>query len=98
MAPLRIPRLPASPVEDSLEARVFVLSAFAVACLSVVLYGQDYVIPVLGFAPAAAGHAVSYRGRGKKRSFWGQVFLAGLVFAAMAYFLADSAGGIFGGQ
>ncbi|HZQ50223.1 MAG TPA: transglutaminaseTgpA domain-containing protein [Candidatus Dormibacteraeota bacterium] len=98
MAAVRLPRLPASPVEDSLEARVFVLSGFAVACLGVVLYGQDYVVPVLGLAIAAAGHYVSFRGRHRKRSFRGQVVVAGLVFACMAYFLADSIGAIFGGE
>src|SRR5436305_8129349 len=95
---MRLPRLPASPVEESLEARLFVLSGFAVACLGVVLYGQDYVVPPLGLAIAAAGHAVSYRGRGRRRSFWGQILIAGLVFAAMAYFLADSVGAFFGGE
>ena len=94
----RLPHLPASPVEESLEARVFVLSGFAVASLGVVLYGQDYVVPAAGLAIAAAGHAVSYRGRSRRRSFWGQVLIAGLVFAAMAYFLADSVGALFGGE
>jgi transglutaminase-like putative cysteine protease len=91
-------RLPASPVEESLEARLFVFSGFAVACLGVAIYGQDYVVPAAGLAIAAAGHAVSYRGRGKRRTFWGQVLVAGLVFAAMAYFLADSVGALFGGE
>ena len=41
MAALRLPRLPASPTEDSLEGRLFVLSGFAIAVLAVALYGQD---------------------------------------------------------
>lgn len=99
MAALKLPRLlPASPVEESPEARAFVFAGFAVACIGVVLYGQDYVIPAAGLAIAAAGHLVSYRGRGKGRSFGGQVLVASLVFAAMAYFLADSVGAIFGGE
>src|SRR5579859_6790408 len=99
MAAVKIPlRLPASPVEKSLEARFFVLSGFAVACLGVGIYGQDYVVPAAGFAIAAAGQAVSYRGRGRRRTFWGQVLIAGLVFAAMAYLLADSVGALFGGE
>ena len=89
--------LPASPVEQSLEGRVVVLSAFAVAVLAVVLYGQDYVIPALGFGVAIAGHVVSFRGRNRKRTFWGQVFVASLVVASLSYFLADSVGALFGG-
>jgi len=89
--------LPASPVEQSLEGRVVVLSAFAVAVLAVVLYGQDYVIPALGFGVAIAGHLVSFRGRNRKRTFWGQVFVASLVVASLSYFLADSVGALFGG-
>ncbi len=89
--------LPTSPVEHSLEGRALVLSAFAVAILGVVLYGQDYVIPALGLGIAIVGHVVSYRGRSKKRTFWGQFFIASLVFAALAYFVADSVGAIFGG-
>lgn len=98
MAVVRIPRLPASPVEGSLEARVFVLLGFAVACLSVAIYGQDYVVPTAGLAVAAVGHFASYRGRSKKRTFLGQALVAGLVFASMAYFLADSVGALFGGE
>jgi transglutaminase-like putative cysteine protease len=90
-------RLPASPIEHSLEARAFVFSAFAVAVLSIVLYGEDYVIPAIGLAVAAAGHYVSYRDRARSRGTWRQMLLAGLVFAALVYFLADSVGAIFGG-
>src|SRR5205823_14447789 len=57
--------LPASPVENSLEARAFVFTGFAVAALAVVLYGEDYVIPALGFGIAIAGHIVGYRCRGR---------------------------------
>src|SRR5205807_2829818 len=89
--------LPASPVEQSLEGRFLVLSAFAVAVLAVVLYGQDYVIPALGFGIAIAGHVVSYRGRNRKRTFWGQVLVASLVVASLSYFLADSVGALLGG-
>jgi len=97
MANLRLPRLPASPVENSLEGRAFVLSGFAVAVLGVVLYGQDYVVPAAGLAIAIAGHTVSYRGRARKRTLRGQALVAGLVFASFAYFIADSVGGLFGG-
>jgi len=41
-------RLPASPVENSLEARAFVFSGFCVAVIAIVLYGQDYVVPAAG--------------------------------------------------
>ena len=78
----RFLRLPASPVESSLYARVFVYLAFVVATLSVVLYGQDYVIPAAGVVVAAIGHVVSYRGRSRRRSVAGQVIVAGLVIAA----------------
>jgi hypothetical protein len=94
---VRLPRLPASPVENSLEGRAFVFSGFAVAVLAIVIYGQDYVIPAVGLAATAVGHVVSYRGRKKKRSLGGQVLLATLVFAGLAYFLADSALALFGG-
>ncbi len=93
----RFLRLPASPVENSLEGRVFVFLGFAVATLAVVLYGQDYVVPAIGIAVAAIGHVVSYRGRARKRTAAGQVLIAGLVMGALAYFLADSVGAIFGG-
>jgi transglutaminase-like putative cysteine protease len=94
---LRRLRLPASPVENSLEGRAFVFSGFVVAVLSVVLYGQDYVVPAIGVAVAAAGHVVSFRERGVKRGTRRQVLLAGLVFASLLYFIADSVGAIFGG-
>ena len=90
-------KIPASPIEDSLEARAFVFSGFAVAVLAIVLYGQDYVLPALGLAATAIGHVVSYRGRARKRRVAGQVVLAALVFGALAYFLADSILAIFGG-
>ena len=95
---MKLPRLvPASPVEESLSGRVFVYLGFAIGCLGVVIYGQDYVLPAVGLAVAAFGHLVSYRGRGQKRSLGGQALVASLVFASMAYFLADSVGAIFGG-
>jgi transglutaminase-like putative cysteine protease len=100
VAALRIPRLlrlPASPIESSVEGRAFVFSAFAVAVLAVVLYGQDYVIPALGVAVTGIGHVVSYRERDRTRGIRRQVLLAGLVFAALAFFLADAIGAFFGG-
>jgi protein-glutamine gamma-glutamyltransferase len=90
-------RLPASPVENSLEARAFVFSGFCVAVLAIVLYGQDYILPAAGIAATAAGHVISYRGRSRKRGVLGQVLLASLVFAALAYFISDSVLAIFGG-
>ena len=98
-AAVKLPRLrlPASPVENSLEGRAFVFSGFAVAVLAVVLYGQDYVVPAVGVGVAAAGHLVSYRERNRKRGLRRQILLAGLVFASLGYFLADSVGAFFGG-
>lgn len=96
-AVVRLLRLPASPVESSIEARAFVLSGFAVATLAIVLYGQDYVVPVAGLLVAAFGHVVSYRERNARRTFWRQVLLASLVFGALFYVLADSALALFGG-
>ena len=90
-------RLPASPLEHSVEARAFVFAAFAVAVLAIALYGQDYVIPAIGLLAAAAGHIVSYRERSLGRTFWRQAFLATLVFGALFYVIADSALAIFGG-
>ena len=90
-------RLPASPVESSLEARAFVFSGFCVVVLAIALYGQDYVVPAAGIVATAAGHVISYRGRLRKRRVLGQVLLASLVFGALAYFLADSVLALFGG-
>jgi len=94
---VRLPKLPASPVEHSLPARAFVFSGFCVAALSIALYGQDYLVPAAGIAATAAGHVISYGGRLRKRRVLGQVLLASLVFAALAYFLADSMLALFGG-
>jgi transglutaminase-like putative cysteine protease len=94
MARLRLPR---SPIESSVEARAFVFSGFAVAVLAIVIYGQDYVIPLGGIAAAVAGHVVSFRERNEKRGFWRQALLAGLVFAALFYVVADSTLALFGG-
>src|SRR5713226_2680667 len=96
MAAVRL-RLPASPVENSLEARAFVFSGFCVAVLAIVLYGQDYGAPAAGIAATAAGHVVSYRGRARKRGILGQALLASLVFAGLAYFIGDSVLALFGG-
>jgi transglutaminase-like putative cysteine protease len=100
MAALKLPRflkLPASPVENSLQARAFVFGGFVVASVAVAIYGQDYIVPAAGVVVAAIGHVVSYRGRHKKRRTAGQILVAGLVMAALAYFLADSVLAIFGG-
>ncbi|MDQ6879315.1 MAG: hypothetical protein M3082_16800, partial [Candidatus Dormibacteraeota bacterium] len=93
----RFLRLPASPTENSLEARIFVFAGFVVAAFAVALYGQDYVVPAVAVAVAAVGHVVSYRGRARKRTMAGQVLIAGLVVAALVYFLADSVAALFGG-
>src|SRR5207245_1765115 len=63
----------------------------------IVLYGQDYVVPVLGVVAAAIGHVVSYRRRNSKRGFWRQAVLAALVFGALFYVIADSSLALFGG-
>jgi transglutaminase-like putative cysteine protease len=97
VAAVKFKVLPASPTEHSLEGRAFVFSAFAISVLSIVLYGQEYLIPAVGLAVAVIGHVVSYRGRNKPRTFWGQALIASLVFAALAYFLADSVAALFGG-
>jgi protein-glutamine gamma-glutamyltransferase len=94
---LRLLRLPASPIEDSLTGRVFVLAGFAVADVAIVLYGQDYVVPALGLVAAAAGHLFSYRERNGGRPLWRQLLLAGLMVAALTYLLADSMFALFGG-
>jgi protein-glutamine gamma-glutamyltransferase len=93
--PLRL--LPASPIEHSAVARAAAYLAFVVATLAVIWYGQDYVIPALGIGIALAGHARSYVDRERKRTFWSQLLLAGLVFAALFYLLADSSLALFGG-
>src|SRR2546426_4411823 len=98
MAPVtRWLRLPASPIEHSIEGRAFVFSGFSVAMLAIALYGQDYIVPILAFVAAAIGHVVSYRERNRKRGLWRQVFLAALVFGALFYVIADSALALFGG-
>ena len=90
-------RLPSSRVEDSVAARGFVFAGFGVAVLAVVVYGQDYVVPVVGLAVAAWGHVVSYRERNQKRGFWRQALLAAAIFGALFYLLSDSALALFGG-
>ncbi|HVC78483.1 MAG TPA: DUF3488 and transglutaminase-like domain-containing protein [Candidatus Micrarchaeaceae archaeon] len=100
MAALRLPRflrLPPSPVENSLQARAFVFAGFVVAVVAIAIYGQDYVVPAACVVGAAIGHVVSYRGRNQRRRVAGQVLVASLVMAALAYFLADSVLAIFGG-
>ena len=91
-------RLPPSPIENSVEGRAFVFSAFVVSVLAIVVYGQDYAIPAVGVVIAAIGHVVSYRERNLKRGFWRQALLAAFVFAALFYVLADSALALFGGS
>ena len=90
-------RLPVSPVESSIDARAFVFSGFAVAVVAVEVYGQDYVVPLVGLGLAAWGHVVSYRERNDRRHFWRQVFLAAAIFGALFYLLADSSLALFGG-
>ena len=70
---------------------------FAVAVLSVVLYGQDLFLPLVGLGVAALGHVVSYRERRQRRGFWRQAILAAGIFGSLAYILGDSALAIFGG-
>ena len=68
MRRLRLPRLlPVSPIEESAGARAFALAGFAVAAASVMVYGQDYLIPPLAVAVAAAGHWDSWRRRRRPR-------------------------------
>ncbi len=98
MAALRRFRLlPPSPVEHSGNARAAAYLAFVVASAAVFWYGQDYVIPVLGIVAASFGHLVSYKERTRKRGFWRQALLAGLVFGALFYLVADSTLAVFGG-
>src|SRR3989442_13149320 len=52
---------------------------------------------MVALAATGIGHVVSYRERAQKRGIRRQVLLAGLIFAALAYFLADSVGAFFGG-
>src|ERR1035437_291167 len=94
---LRVLRLPASPVENSLEGRAFVFLGFVVATVAVAIYGLDYIVPAVAVGVAAIGQVVSYRGRTRKRTLGGQGLVAGLVMAALVYFLADSVGALFGG-
>lgn len=90
-------RLPPSPVETSVEARAFVFFAFAVAALAIVIYGGDYVVPLVAVIVSAIGHVASYRERNQRRGLWRQVLLAGLIFGALFYVIADSSLGLFGG-
>src|SRR5438874_8742945 len=99
MRALALPRLlPDSPIEDSAAARGFVLAAFAVAALSIVLYGQDYLLPPLAVGLGAAGHWQSWRRRHQPRGSLRQVVIAGLIFLCLAYLLLDSVAALFGGQ
>src|SRR5207302_9943304 len=98
MAPVtRWLRLPASPIEHSIEGRAFVFSGFSVAMLAIALYGQDYIVPILAFVAAATGHVVSYLERNRKRAPWRRVFPAALGFGAVVYVTGDSALALCGG-
>src|SRR3989454_7495172 len=90
-------RLPTSPIEQSVEARAFVFSGFAVAVLAIALYGQDYVVPAAGWTAAAAGTGVRYGGRNQKREFGRRAFPAAMVSGALFYVIADSSLALFGG-
>ena len=93
---MRLPRLPASPVENSLEARAFVFSGFCVAVLAIVLYGQDYIVPAAGVAATAIGHVISYRGRLRKRNdaLFHSLLKAGLSFREIARIAKCSHGSV----
>jgi protein-glutamine gamma-glutamyltransferase len=96
---LALPRLlPLSPIEESAAARGFALAAFAVAAVSIALYGQDYVIPPLAVLVGAVGHWLSWRNRRRRRGKRGQALIAGLIFLCLAYLLLDSVAALFGGQ
>jgi transglutaminase-like putative cysteine protease len=94
---MRFRLLPPSPIEHSLDARIAVYLAFVVATAAVMWYGQDYIVPAFGIVAAFFGHVVSLQERDEKRGFWRQVLLAGLVFGALFYLVADSALAVFGG-
>src|SRR5260370_9573495 len=97
MAALKRFRVLASPDGTSGLAGEFVFAGFAVSVVAVMLYGQDYAVPAVALGLTAIGHAVSYRERAQKRGTRRQVLLAGLIFATLAYFLADSVSAFFGG-
>src|SRR5207245_9063530 len=88
---------PAWPVVNSVAGGAFGFPGLPAAVLAVVLYGDDYIVPAIGVAATAVGHVVGHRERAQKRGTRRQVLLAGLVFASLAYFIADSVGGLFGG-
>ncbi|HEX6547860.1 MAG TPA: transglutaminaseTgpA domain-containing protein [Candidatus Dormibacteraeota bacterium] len=94
----RLPRIPESPVEDSALARFFAWAGFAVAGASIAIYGGDLVVAPATVAVGALGHAVSYGRRQRPRGTLRQAVLAGLVFACLVYFLADSGFAVFGGE
>ena len=91
-------RIGQSPVEDSAAARGFVFAAFFVAAVAIVLYGQDYLVPVVAVALAAVGHRQSWRRRSLARGGFRQALIAGAIFACLAYLLLDSVAALFGGS
>ncbi|HVB77544.1 MAG TPA: transglutaminaseTgpA domain-containing protein [Candidatus Nitrosotalea sp.] len=97
MASLRSLHLPRSPIEDSALARVFCWAALAVAGVSIAIYGGDLILAPACVALAGLGHLVSHRRRHVGRRWPGQVVLALLILACLAYFLSDSVVGLFGG-
>src|SRR3981189_1792998 len=86
-------RLPQSPADHAGEARFFVLAGFCVAAIAVMVYGNDFVVPLLSLGVVALGHLVSYRERLQKRGLWRQILLAGLIFCAPGPPAADSGPG-----
>jgi transglutaminase-like putative cysteine protease/predicted PurR-regulated permease PerM len=90
-------RLPPSPVEQSEWARVFACLALLVSLLAVAFFAQDPTVPLFAAVAVTVGHLVSLRERNQKRGFWRQVLLAGLIFGALCYLIADSGLALFGG-
>jgi hypothetical protein len=83
--------------EESALARLSVLSAAGVANVGLAVEAGASGTAVTCLLLVALGHYLSWRGRHRRRTRRGQVFLGFLLLGCIAYLVADLAFGVFGG-
>src|ERR1035437_226887 len=89
-------RKPERP-ENSVAARAFIIASAIVANLAIVVTVGMVITPLVCTGVVIIGHYFSWRGRNKKRSARGQLFLASLLVLSMGYLVIDLGAGLFGG-
>lgn len=83
--------------EESLPARLCVLGAAAIANLAMALTAGGTITVAVSMCLVALGHRVSWRGRGRPRTYVGQAVLGVLILGCVGYLAADLTLGLFGG-